>query len=174
MEIWKNIKGNPHYQVSNYGNIKSLKRLVNTNYGKRTVNERILKQSNDKDGYCILCLRIEDIRKTYKIHRLVAEHFLIKISNEYDTVNHKDFNKSNNNVNNLEWVSNMANTRHYHKRENKKCVGVSYSKQKGKYTARVTHNNKRIYLGLFNTEEDAIKRYYDYIFNNNLKIQKYI
>jgi hypothetical protein len=173
MEIWKNIKGS-YYEVSNLGRVKSLQRYVNTANGQRLVKEKILKQSYDKDRYCIICLRIEKYKKTYKIHRLVAEKFLIKINDDYDTVNHKDFDKSNNNCNNLEWVSNMANTRHYHKRENKKCVGVSYSKQKGKYTARITHNNERIYLGLFNTEEDAIKRYYDYVFDNNLKIQKYI
>jgi len=174
MEIWKNIKNNQNYQVSNLGNIKSLKRLVNTNFGQRTVNERLLKQSYDKDGYCILCLNIEDKRKTYRIHRLVAEHFITNENDNYDTVNHKDFNKRNNNVDNLEWVSNMDNTRHYHKRNNKNCVGVSYSKQKSKYIARITHNNNRIYLGTFNTEKEAIDKYYNYVFNNNLKIQKYI
>lgn len=174
MEIWKNIYENPYYQVSNYGNVKSLQRLVNTKFGQRMVNEKLLKQGYDKDGYCILCLRIEEKKKTYKVHRLVAEHFLLKINLEYNTVNHKDFNKRNNNVNNLEWVSDMANTRHYHKRNNKKCVGISYSKQKNKYIARVTNDNKRIYLGVFNTEEEAIKCYYNYVIDNNLKIQKYI
>ncbi len=173
MEVWKNIEDS-YYQVSNLGRIKSLERYVNTGKGQRLVSEKILKECFDKDGYCILCLRIDAEKKMYKIHRLVAEYFLYKINDEYNTVNHKDFDKKNNKVENLEWVSNMANTRHYHKRENKKCVGVSYSKQKDKYTARVTHNNKRIYLGIFNTEEEAIKKYYDYVFDNNLKIQKYI
>jgi hypothetical protein len=173
MEVWKNIKDS-YYDISNLGRIKSLQRYVNTGSGQRLVKERILKQCYDKDGYCILCLRLEDIKKTYKIHRLVAENFLIKISDEYDTVNHKDFDKKNNNVNNLEWISNMANIRHYHKKQNKKCVGVSYVKQKCKYMSRITIDNKRIYLGIFETEEEAIKKYYDYVFSNNLKIQNYI
>ena len=172
MEVWKNIKNCSNYQVSNYGNIKSLERYVNTGSGQRLVKERILKLGKDKDGYNILCFNIEDYKKTYKIHRLVAEHFLEK-KEGFNIVNHKDLNKNNNNVLNLEYVTEMINTRHYHKTKNNKCVGVSFDKSRNKYKCRISVNGKRIYLGVFDSEDNAIKTYYDYVFNNKLNIINY-
>ena len=92
-EIWNDKKDyEGHYQVSNCGRVKSIK------FGK----EIIMKQQQCMDGYYYVNLSKNGIAKRYSVHRLVAEAFLDNPHN-YKEVNHKDENKLNNNVNNLEW-----------------------------------------------------------------------
>lgn len=105
MEIWKDIKGfEGKYQISNYGQIKSLGRFVNDYRGGRFKREKILSLTDNGKGYYYIKLN----KKNYYIHRLVAQHF---IENPYNhkCINHKDFNKHNNIVDNLEWVSQKEN-----------------------------------------------------------------
>lgn len=100
-EIWKNIEGfEGLYQISNYGNVKSLK------YGK----ESILKPRKNKDGYLRVGLYINGKGKDYTIHRLVALYFIPNNDLFKTQINHKDENKENNNVNNLEWCDAVYNT----------------------------------------------------------------
>lgn len=102
IEIWKNIK-NSHYSVSNFGRVKNDK----TNY--------ILKGSKSKNGYLQVSIPIGNKKQINRyIHRLVCEYF---IENPYNKrcVNHKDYNKENNNVNNLEWVTDSENQAYNHK-----------------------------------------------------------
>lgn len=104
-EIWKDIKGYEGlYQVSNYGNVKSIKRCI------------LLKQ-NTSSEYNQVRLCKNGIYKNKKIHRLVAEEFLPNINN-YNCVNHIDENKRNNIVYNLEWCSKKYNC-NYGKRNEK-------------------------------------------------------
>ena len=101
-EIWKDKKDyEGHYQVSNFGKVKSIK------FGK----EIILKLNKDKDGYLQVTLCKNNIKKVYKVHRLVAQAFL---DNPYNLsqVNHKDEDKTNNNVDNLEWCDRLYNVRY--------------------------------------------------------------
>ena len=94
-EIWKDIKGYEGlYQVSNLGNVKSLKTNKN------------LYSSNAK-GYRRVGL-FKGKRKGYSIHRLVAQAFIPNPENK-PCVNHKDCNRANNNVNNLEWCTHKEN-----------------------------------------------------------------
>ena len=103
MEQWKDISGYENiYQVSNLGKVKN----VNTN--------RILKQQVDHDGYFIITLRKGETKKTYKVHRLVAETF-IPIKHQALQVNHISGIKSDNSVSNLEWVTLRENIIHAHK-----------------------------------------------------------
>lgn len=103
MEIWKDIKGYEGlYQVSNYGNVKSLNYL-------RTGKERILKQGTRKGGYKRVALCNNGEMKFYLVHRLVAEVFLENPRN-LPQVNHKDENSSNNHVSNLEWCTPKENS----------------------------------------------------------------
>lgn len=103
-EIWKEIDGYEGlYQVSNLGNVKSLK---NGRWG--TGKERILMAGKHKLGYLFVILFKEGKMKNYKVHRLVAEAF-IPNPQKLPEVNHKDEDKSNNRVENLEWCDRKYN-----------------------------------------------------------------
>ena len=113
-EEWRDIKGYEGlYQVSNLGRVKSLPRERRNRQGYYYTKEKILKQTNTSTGYKKVEL-FNGTRKSYKVHRLVAQAFL---NNEYNKpqVNHKDGNKINNNVNNLEWVTGSKNIIHAYK-----------------------------------------------------------
>lgn len=118
IEVWKDIKNFPNYQVSNYGKIKSKERI--TNVGIKNIKqikrkEKILKPLKITKGYLGIRLYNEKVKgKTFKIHRLVAETF-IPNPNNYKQINHIDGNKENNKVSNLEWCSNKYNMEHSYK-----------------------------------------------------------
>ena len=112
-EIWKQIEGfEGFYEVSNLGRIKSLARPRTTKGGGITyMPERILKQTVDKFGYCKVCLFKGGVRHYCKPHRLVAKAFIPNLDNKPE-INHKDGNKENNSVSNLEWATPTENKRH--------------------------------------------------------------
>ena len=104
-EIWKDIKGYENlYQISNLGRVKSLPK-----YHKK--NESIMKYTL-RSGYRTLVLRKNSKRKSKQIHRLVAEAFIPKNGEDKVCVNHKNGNKLDNRVENLEWVSYSENLKH--------------------------------------------------------------
>ena len=100
-EVWKNINGYEGlYQISNNGRVKSLPKLA----GKSWRKEKILKTYLDKDGYVKVILCKENKTKFLSVHRLIAEAF-IPNPNEFPQINHKDENKQNNSLENLEWCT---------------------------------------------------------------------
>lgn len=100
-EIWKDIKGyEGKYLISNTGKVKSL------NYNN-TKKSKLLKQNNI-NGYNTVCLWENSKSKRCRVNRLVAEAFISNPSN-LPEVNHKDENKMNNNVDNLEWCDSKYN-----------------------------------------------------------------
>lgn len=104
-EIWKPIQNyDGIYEVSNLGNIKSL------NY-RKSGKESILKQGIIRNGYKDVALWNHGIVKYPMVHRIVAIAF-IPNPNNLPQVNHKDGNKSNNHVGNLEWCTSSENHRH--------------------------------------------------------------
>ena len=108
-EVWKDIKGYEGlYQVSNMGRVKSVARTVTwKNQSVKRYKERIMK-TRQKQGYASVCLFKDDIRRDFKVHRLVAEAF-ISNPNNLPFINHIDENKLNNKVENLEWCSREYN-----------------------------------------------------------------
>lgn len=114
MQVWKDIKGfEGIYQISNNGEVKSLERKTFNN-GTKTENiikEKILKKPLDKDGYIIYCLFKNNKRFSLKAHRLVAIEFIDNPQNK-PQVNHKNGIKTDNSVDNLEWVTAKENSVH--------------------------------------------------------------
>ena len=110
-EIWKDIQGyKDKYQVSNYGRIKSLSRKIFNGTGSYISKEKILKGHVNTNGY----IQVELQSKPLLVHRLVAEAF-IENPNNKPQINHIDGDKTNNIVNNLEWVTNGENQIHAYK-----------------------------------------------------------
>lgn len=104
-EIWKDIKGYEGlYQVSNTGKVKSLERLVPAKIKGtfQKIKEKIRKTTLTTAGYEYVVLANNGKNKTLLVHRLVAETFIDNPENK-KCINHKDENKSNNSVDNLEW-----------------------------------------------------------------------
>ena len=113
-EIWKEIEGfEGLYQISNWGRVKSLGRWIDRkSKGKCWKEERILKPiPTEKDSYVRVNLCKDKKKKLYSIHRLVAQAF-IPNPNNLPQVNHKDENKQNNCISNLEWCIRLQNIRH--------------------------------------------------------------
>lgn len=96
--MFKKIKGFPQYVVSTDGNV----------YREHSAELRRLKPRKDRDGYLQVNLSKDGVLTTKKVHRLVAETF-IPNTKKRDTVNHKDGNKNNNAVENLEWLTRRQN-----------------------------------------------------------------
>ena len=115
-EIWMPIKGYEDYEISSLGRVKSKERIaynpaVLGDGCYRTVPERIMKPNVVKGYHCVT-LRKDKKVKVFRVHRLVIEHFGEKQPSAEYQVNHIDGNKSNNRIENLEWVTPKENTRH--------------------------------------------------------------
>lgn len=105
-EIWKSVDGySDVYKVSNLGRVKSVDRI---NAKGARVKGKVLKTRKNNSGYLTVHLYngSRESRKIHYVHRLVAQTFLDDMD---ETVNHKDGIKTNNNIDNLEWVSQSVN-----------------------------------------------------------------
>ena len=109
-EVWKDIEGyEGRYQVSNLGRIKSFLHVgVRKDVESLDDYSHIIKPIHDACGYCNVRLRRNDKGKTVKVHRLVAMAF-IPNPNKLPEINHKDEDKDNNCVSNLEWCDRVYN-----------------------------------------------------------------
>lgn len=116
-EIWKDIPGyEGYYQVSNTGRVRCVERIVPHNQKDgscvmRKLKPRIIKLDNNTNNYFIVRLHKCGHVKTITVHRLVALMFIPNPLKKR-TINHKDGNRQNNNVNNLEWCTHSENSLH--------------------------------------------------------------
>jgi len=110
-EEWRDIKDyEGTYKVSNTGKIKSLDRYIDYSNGKTYFYKGIfLKPQKHPAGYLQVGLSLNGETNSLLIHRLVAEAF-IENPNNLPEVNHKDENKKNNFINNLEWCTEIYNS----------------------------------------------------------------
>lgn len=108
VEEWKDIKGYEGlYQVSDWGNVKSLDRVITRiDNVKQFFKSKNLKKTKDKNGYLFVALGANS--KNKKIHRLVAQMFIPNPENKPE-IDHIDGNPQNNNVENLQWVNRKEN-----------------------------------------------------------------
>lgn len=112
-EIFKDIYGYEGlYQISNYGRVKSIARVIFEKNGKkRKIKQTILTQKNNGRNYLSVGLNKNGVPIIHYVHRLAAKAFIINIKNKA-TVNHRDGNKFNNKIENLEWATYSENNKH--------------------------------------------------------------
>lgn len=167
-EIWKDVVGyEGFYQVSNLGRVKSLTRVITRCDGKiYPIKEKTLKATLDKHGYMTVGLYKNGVKKTRKVHQLVAMAFLNHKPCGFEKViNHINNDKTNNNVNNLELVSSRYNSSVDQWRHNRtsKYAGVDlngqYKDSSPRWRARIHINKKRKHIGYFRSEDEAGKAY---------------
>ena len=148
-ELWKDIPGYEGlYQVSNLGQVRSL------NYAKKKGNIKLLK-SRKSSGYIRVTLVKHGKHKCFFVHRLVALCFIENPLN-YPIINHKDENKENNRVDNLEWCSFWYNT-NYGSRNEK--VAEKLRKHEEKWVAVNCYNLQgnfiKYYRSMLETKKDG-------------------
>ena len=153
VEIWKSIKDYPNYEVSNLGNVKSL------NY-RRSKNEKLLKPAISKTGYLNLTLRKDNKSKNYKVHQLCAMAFLNhKPCGMELVINHINFNRLDNRIENLEIVTTRENSNKKHMESISQYTGVSFKSSHKKWFAQIVVKKKLLFLGYFTNELEASQAY---------------
>lgn len=114
MVIWKDVVGYEGiYEVSNDGQVRTHKdkTTYTKKHGERKWKQRILKEKNPKGRDVRVDLWKDGKSKTFLVHRLVAYAFIPEVEGK-TSINHKDGNPRNNNVENLEWCNHLENNTH--------------------------------------------------------------
>tara|TARA_R110002167_G_C12308801_1_gene617932 strand:- start:44 stop:547 length:504 start_codon:yes stop_codon:yes gene_type:complete len=146
MEIWKDVKGyEKHYKVSNLGRVKSVK------FNK----EKVLSKTKLSNGYLKVLLCKNGKSKTKTVHSLVAESFLNHKSNIYIVVDHINNIKTDNNISNLQIISQRENSSKDRKNKYSNYTGVTFHKNDNKWQSSIVIDGQQIYLGYFKSESRA-------------------
>ena len=141
------INGYPNYLIYYDGRVYS-----------NNQRKGFLKNDVGKKGYCRVGLSNSENRKKFLVHRLVAQHY-IPNPNNYPEVDHIDMDKSNNNLNNLQWVTSKMNKANRKEVTNTGERYITLNKQKNRNYTRfhIKINGKNIYLNCrTHTLQDAI------------------
>jgi hypothetical protein len=152
MEVWKEVKDYEGlYQVSNFGRVKSFKHN----------KDKIMKGNVNSLGYYRVKLSKDLKKKTYNVHVLMAKSFLNHTPNGNKglVVDHIDNNKLNNNLNNLQLISNRENSSKDKKGGTSKYIGVSWNNREKKWRAQIQIKGKETNLGRFTDELQAAEAY---------------
>lgn len=150
MEFWRSIPDFEHYQISNLGRVKSLKR-----------GEKILKQCKAGKGYNFVTLSKNGKSTPIKVHKIVAQVFLNHVSDGTTklVIDHINNDKTDNRVENLQIITNRLNCSKDRVGCSSKYTGVCWYKKTSKWIAQIRINKKLKYLGLFNCELSAAVAY---------------
>ncbi len=172
-EIWKDIPNYEDlYQISNLGNVKSVgrRRFNSGTYGGYfTVKEKILKPSLHKNGYYSVQLCKNGGRKRITIHKLVATVF-IPNPNNYPQINHKDENKTNNSVENLEWCDSKYNSNYGTRNERLRTINqLKYSKFVLQYDLNNVFIKRYRSIGEASRETNISRKCISYVCNHQRK-----
>jgi hypothetical protein len=139
---WRPIDDYENYSISSTGQVRNNK------------TERIMKLDLRPNGYYQVGLSKNGKTKTYYPHRLVALAF-IPLEPGKDFVDHKDGHPENNSVENLRWCTQQENTRNRTINKNNTSGYKGVYKMKEKWCAQIKIDGKHIYLGNFDTAEEA-------------------
>ena len=161
-EIWKPIEGYEGlYEVSNTGRVRSFDRYVKYSNGQIHLHKgKVLSPIKDTDGYLQVVLHCNGKCKTIKVHRLVAQAFIPNPDN-LPQINHKDEDKLNNCVENLEWCTAKYNinygTRNIRRRETLIKNGSWSGLSREEYNKRYYDENKD---NIKKYKKKYLKKYY--------------
>jgi hypothetical protein len=157
IEEYRAVKGYEGiYEVSNYGNVKSLERINLAGY---RIKEKIMKGSTASKGYRKFILSKNFIKKTIEVHQLVAITFLNHVPNGHKIiVDHIDNNPLNNRLDNLQLITHRENSSKDRKGTSK-YTGVSWCKPYKKWVAQININGKVKHIGRFANEIQASNAY---------------
>lgn len=143
--MWKNIEGyEGWYQVSDKGEVRSLDRTVIYKDGRRRVFKGVVLRPVNSRGYWKVNLQKNKKMNTKDIHALVAAAFIPKPSYA-QCVNHKDGNKRNNNVSNLEWVTYARNNQHARE--------TGLNKSRGEVLVKYNIEHTQIKVAMYQNDE---------------------
>ncbi len=173
VEIWVPILGlENNYLISNFGRVKSISRTINVKRKKgenvRPIKERILNQfqvGKKNNDYFAVKLCVNGRCKTFKVHILMAISFfydqyleLVISSNEKYLIDHKNENRFDNTLSNLQIITHRENRTKaiLHKNPNR-LIGVK--RNRDKYQSQIFANGQQNHLGTFDTELEAYEAY---------------
>tara|TARA_R110002167_G_C12215118_1_gene608177 strand:- start:43 stop:549 length:507 start_codon:yes stop_codon:yes gene_type:complete len=150
VEVWKDIpEYEGLYQVSNLGNVRSLKHN----------KVKLIKTPLDNCGRAVTSLRLNNKTNTHRVHILVAKAFLKhKSCGMKIVVDHINNDKENNKLYNLQLITQRLNASKDRKGTSK-YTGVFFSKSNGKYISSIRLNGKSKHLGYFVNEKEAAQAY---------------
>lgn len=154
-EQWVYIKGyDGQYMISNFGRVKSFKNWKDS-------DGRVLKTSINSWGYIVIGLSYRGENKTHTLHHLVWDHFgNMPRDGRKLQIDHKDGDKTNNHIYNLQLLSQRDNTVKYHKsRCDKKNRYIGAYPNKKKWMSLIYVDGKSIFLGNYDTPEQAHTAY---------------
>ena len=148
LEQWCLISEFPNYMVSSCGRVMNIRTF------------KVLKPATNSKGYLYNDLYSNGETSRKRIHRLVAEAFILNLTN-LPCVDHKDRNEQNNHISNLRWCTKRENNQNRSKRQNTTSMykGVSFDKRSNKWRVRIQHNDQDIYIGSFTEESEAARAY---------------
>lgn len=150
-EMWKSVRGYEGlYEVSSLGRVRS---LLNK-------NEKLMKPSLSTFGYLQISLCKSGKRKTFKVHRLVADAFIYKTDYKQNVIDHINHVITDNKVSNLRWTTRSQNQMNKRKQCNNTSgyIGISWYPKYNKWRVKLNVDGKEISGGYFENLEDAIQK----------------